>query len=164
MEKFFLHRIQKENGNYSKGIEIHDTMDAAILSYWGRAKLAYGKNPSITFMYLKITDGSGNVVAREGRQYRMAWAAESEKTNKFFLHHIRLEGETFSKDIDQPMDAIGPAYAEFASQMEYGYGNPRHADVSYVCCCITDMLSGGMDLDAGCWEKAVEPEPEPAAE
>jgi hypothetical protein len=28
--KFFLHRIRKENGLYSTGIEVHDTLEAAI--------------------------------------------------------------------------------------------------------------------------------------
>lgn len=162
MEKFFMHRIQKENGNYSKGIEIHDTLDSAILSYWGRAKMAFGKNPAITFMHIMITDGSGNIVTTGGNKYMLHWAAENEKDNKYFLHHIRKDGESFVKDIDAPIYEAGQAYAEFASQMEYGYGNPRHADVSYVCCCITDILSGGMIIRAGSWEKAEEPEPEPA--
>ena len=55
IEKYFMHRIQKENGSFSKGIEIHDTLDSAILSYHGRMKLAYGANPAITFMDCKIT-------------------------------------------------------------------------------------------------------------
>ena len=28
--KFFLHRIRKDGDNYSTGIEVHDTLDAAI--------------------------------------------------------------------------------------------------------------------------------------
>ena len=51
MEKYFMHRIQKENGVFSKGIEVHDTLDAAKLSFWGRMKLAYGNKAGITFVH-----------------------------------------------------------------------------------------------------------------
>lgn len=35
MAKYFMHRVQRENENYSKGIEIHDTLESAILSFFG---------------------------------------------------------------------------------------------------------------------------------
>lgn len=162
MEKFFLHRIQKENGNFSKGIEIHDTLDSAVLSYCGRAKLAYGKNPAITFMSLKIKDGTGKIAkASDGTPYEMAWKAESETENVFFLHHVRLDDATYDKNID-PYDSEEIAKADFASQMEYGFGNTKHPKVTYVSCCVTDVLSGGLELMDSTWEKATEPEPEPA--
>ena len=53
--KYFMHRIQLESGSFSKGIEIHDTLDSAILAFWGRMKLAYDAS-AITFMSCKITD------------------------------------------------------------------------------------------------------------
>lgn len=28
--KFFLHRIRKDGGNYTTGIEVYDTLDSAI--------------------------------------------------------------------------------------------------------------------------------------
>ena len=155
MDKYFLHRIQKEAGVYSDGIEVHDTLDSAKLAYLGREKLAYGKT-GITFMYLKVTDCSGAAVPG----YRMAWKAESEKENLYFVHHIRKNGETFEKDIDPPLESFDIAKADFAAQMEYGFNNPKHAGVSFVNCCITDIFSGGLDLREDTWEKAVEPEPE----
>ena len=163
MNKYFFHRIQKENGTFSKGIEVHDTLDSAKLAYLGRAKLAYGKT-AVTFMSLKIKDGAGKIArASDGSPYEMAWKAESETENVFFLHHLRLDDETYDKNID-PYDSEEIAKADFASQMEYGFGNTKHPKVTYVSCCVTDMLSGGLELMDSTWEKATEPEPEPAAE
>lgn len=150
MEKYFLHRIQKENGNISKGIEVHDTLDSAVLSYHGRMKLAYGGNPAITFMSCKITDGSGAVV----RGYDEAYNAE-DGDNTFFMHYIRLDGETFTKGIDV-CASFDAAKASRHAQMEYGYNNPNHATVSYVSCMITDM--GGTIMLPETWEKQEEPE------
>ena len=44
--KFFLHRIRKDGDTYNKGIEVHDSLDAAIQSFHSQMKLAYN-NPSI---------------------------------------------------------------------------------------------------------------------
>lgn len=133
MEKYFLHRIQKENGSYSKGIEVHDSLESAVLSYHGRMKNAYGGNPAITFMSCKITDGNGSVLP----DYNETWNSEDGE-NTFFMHHIRLDGETFSKDVDVCTD-FNAAKASRHAQMEYGYNNTRHANVSFVSCMITDM-------------------------
>lgn len=151
MGKYFLHRVQKQDGTFSKGIEIHDTLDSARLSFWGRMKTAYGKEPSITFVSCAITDTGGNVIA----PYDMTWAAEGETENKFFLHHIRLDGETFSKDIDV-LDSVDTAKGNFAAQMEYGYNNSGFPNVSFVSCHITDLLSGGMVLMQETWLKPEE--------
>ena len=163
MEKYFMHRIQKENGALDKGIEIHDTLDAAVLSFWGRLKLAYGKNPNITFMHCMITDADGNVVlAPDGSPYNMTWKAESETENTFFLHHIRLDEKSWDKAIDAESD-FDLARTDFAAQMEYGYGNTHHPNVSFVSDKVTDLMSGGLILMDGCWSKAEPaPEPEPA--
>lgn len=49
--------------------------------------------------------------------------------------------------------------------MEYGYGNTRYPNVKFVCCYITDLLSGGMVLQHEAWSKPqAEPEPEPTSE
>ena len=149
MEKYFLHRIQKENGTFTKGIEVHDTLESAKLAFWGRMKMAYGKNPAITFMSCKITDSNGNTI----REYDKAWKSNSETENKFFLHHIRLDGETFDKNIDV-LDDFDTACGNFAAQMEYGYSNPQHPKVSFVSCMITDIMSGNMVLDSETWLKA----------
>lgn len=148
MEKYFLHRIQKESGTFTKGIEIHNTLDSAKLAFWGRMKLAYGKNPAITFMSCKITDSNGNTL----RDYDKVWKSNSETENKFFLHHIRLDGETFDKTIDV-LDDFDTSFGNFAAQMEYGYSNPQHPKVSFVSCMITDVLSGGMILESETWRR-----------
>jgi hypothetical protein len=154
-EKYFMHRIQEENGAFTKGIEIHDTKDAAILSFWGRMKLAYGGNPSITFMSCKITDGDGNVI----KPYDLTWNAQDEFENKFFMHHIRLDGETYSKDIDV-CETFDGARSAYAACMEYGYNNSRHPNVTMVCCQITDRTGSVMLPFDETWN-APEPEPEP---
>lgn len=157
-EKYFMHRIQEENNVFSKGIEIHNTKEAAILSFWGRMKLAYGGNPAITFMSCKITDIDGNVVA----PYNLTWNADPEFENKFFMHHIRLDGTTYSKDIDvcATFDAARSAYA---ACMEYGYNNTRHPNVTFVSCEITDKTGSVMTPFDETW-KSAEPEPEPEVE
>lgn len=142
MEKYFMHRIQKENGVFSKGIEVHDTLDAAKLSFWGRMKLAYGNKAGITFVHCMITDGNGKIVP----PYNRAWKADSETENKFFLHHIRLDNNTFDKAIDD-LSLFETACGDFGEQMEYGYGNSKFPNVTFVHCMITDLLSGGMVMD-----------------
>lgn len=156
MEKYFLHRIQKENGTFNKGVEVHNTLDSAKLAFWGRMKLAYGKNPAITFMSCKITDSNGNTL----RDYDKVWKSDSEIENKFFLHHIRLDGEAFDKNIDV-LDSFNTACGDFAAQMEYGYGNAQHPKVAFVSCQITDVLSGNMKLMGETW---IKPEETPAEE
>ena len=140
-----------ENGTFSKGIEIHDTKDAAIISFWGRMKLAFGGNPSITFMSCKITDINGNVVA----PYDLTWNAEADFDNRFFMHHIRLDGETFTKDIDICV-TFDAARAAYAAQMEYGYNNSRHPSVNFVSCQITDRSGSVMVPFDETWKKQEE--------
>ena len=159
-EKYFLHRIQEENNAFSKGIEVHDTMDAAVLSFWGRMKLAYGGNPAITFMSCKITDVNGAAVT----PYDLTWNANEEYENKIFLHHIRLDGENYNKDIDI-CESFDAARAAFAAHMEYGYNNSKHPNVSFVSCEITDRSGTVLQPFAETWVKPEpEPEPEPEAE
>ena len=148
-----MHRIQLENGIFSKGIEVHDDLDAAVLSFWGRMKLAFNASSTITFMSCKITDGSGNVV----RPYDMTWNRDAEYDNKFFMHHIRLDGETYSKDIDT-CETFDAARAAFAAAMEYGHNNPRHATVSFVSCQITDRGGAVMEPFNETWVKPAETE------
>ena len=107
-----------------------------------------------------VHGGWYNSLAPDGSPYNMAWKAESETENIFFLHHIRLDGEAWDKAIDAESE-FDPARADFAAQMEYGYGNPRHPNVSFVSDKVTDLLSGGMILMDGCWAKQEEaPAPE----
>ena len=156
VEKFFLHRIQKENGDYSKGIEVHDTLDSAVRAFWGRMKLGFNNPsyPNMTFVSCKITDGSGNTI----NPYNMTWLKEPEEGNTFFMHHIMLDGATFSKNIDVCNDFDYARYS-YAATMEFGYGNPAHPDVTFVSCEITDINGMILDPFSGTWN-APEPEPE----
>lgn len=156
-QKYFMHRIQETNGVFTKGIEIHDTKDAAILSFWGRMKLAYGGSDA-TFVSCKITDINGTVIT----PYDLTWNATPEFANKFFMHHIRKDGDTFTKDIDV-CDTFDAARAAYAAQMEYGYNNSRHANVELVSCKITDRSGSVMTPFNETWAKP-EPEPEPEQE
>lgn len=153
VEKYFLHRIQQENGTFTKGIEVHNTLYSAIIAFWGRMKYGYNNPsyPGMTFISCKITDGNGAVVA----PYNLTWVKEMDGT--FFMHHIYLDGETFNKDIDICAD-FDAARTAYAAQMEYGYNNPRHPDVSFVSCEITDRNGDVMFPFCETWNK---PEPEP---
>lgn len=152
---YFLHRIQKNDGAFTKGIEVHDTPDAAIRSFWGRVKTGYNnpQNPNMTFVSCKITDSNGNVYGN----YSKTWLKPEEyAANVFFLHSIRKDGDTYTKAID-PYGDFDSAMVAYASAMEYGYNNPNHPGVTFVSCDITDLLSGGMSLISDTWTK---PEPE----
>lgn len=157
MGKYFLHRIQEDNGAFTKGIEVHENLDDAIRSFWGRVKTGYNnpQSPGMTFVSCKITDEAGAVLPK----YNRTWLKQAEP-NVFFLHSIRVDGETTTKAIDV-FDTQEAATVAFATAMEYGYNNPRFPNVSLVSCEITDVLSGGMVLEAETW---IKPEPEPAAE
>ena len=152
MEKYFLHRIQQWNGTYSKGIEVHDTLDAAILSFWGRMKLAYGAG-NVSFMSCKITDSNGSVI----RPYDLTWLADPNEPDAYFLHHIRLDGETFTKDIDL-CASYDAACAAYAAQMEYGYNNSKFPNVTFVSCEVVNKRGEVMEPFNGTW---VKPEEEP---
>ena len=160
--KYFMHRIQKAGDNFTTGIETHDTLDSAILSFWGRMKTGYGKSEN-TFVSCKITDEFGGTI----EPYNMTWLQEgSEQINKFFLHHIRKDGETYNKAIDT-LDSLETAYGNLAALMEYGYNNTKFPNVTFVHCDVTDLLSGGMVLIDRKWVKEVpmpESEPEPEEE
>ncbi len=149
--KYFMHRIQEEDGVITKGIEVHDTLDAASLSYWGRVKLAYNsqQHPKMSFVSVKITDETGAVV----EPYNLTWQKEAPEANRFFLHHIRKDGETFDKGIDT-FASFDEARTAFAEAMEYGYGNSKFPNVSLVSCEITDMDGRVMTPFAETWTRA----------
>ena len=157
--KYFLHRIQRANGAFDKGTEVHDTLDAAILSFHGRMKLA-GMS-ELDFLSCMITDGSGSVV----RPFAETWKAEEVAGNTFFMHYIRNDGGTYTKGIDV-CNSYDAAKAAFHAQMEYGYENKKHQEVTFVSCQITDIT--GAILMAETWNlpdpKPVPPEPDPDPE
>lgn len=149
IEKYFLHRIQEENGSITSGIEVHDSLDSAVLSFWGRMKSAYNNPsfPNMTFVSCKITDGSGNTIG----PYNQTWMKSGG--NKFFLHHIRLDGETYNKGIDVS-ETFDAARSAFAAQMEYGYNNSKFPNVSFVSCEITDTSGIVLEPFKETWAKA----------
>lgn len=157
MAKYFMHRIQEDNGAFTKGIEVHENLDDAVRSFWGRMKTGYNnpQNPNITFVSCKITDENGAVIF----PYNKTWLKDDEP-NAFFLHSIRVDGETVTKAIDS-FETQDAAMVAFAAAMEYGYNNPRWPNVSLVSCEITDILSGGVMLENETWRKLEE---EPSVE
>lgn len=153
---YFLHRIQKSKGVYTKGIEVYDNMDDAVRSFWGRVKTGYNnpQNPDMEFVACKVTDSAGGTYAR----YDNTWLKHGEiPENVFYFHSIRKENGEVTKAIDVHA-TLDAAMVAFASAMEYGYNNPNHKTVEYVFCEITDMLSGGMVLAEDRWVKPEEPE------
>ena len=152
-EKYFLHRIKKEAGAFTKGVEVHDTLASAARAFHGQLKTGYNNPsfPNVTFVQCFVTDGRGQIV----QPYAATWLKAQEQ-NAFFLHYARRDGETYTKGIDvcATMDAAAQA---FHAQMEYGYDNDKFPGVSFVSCHVTDLLSGGMVLTAETWNRA-EPE------
>lgn len=61
-EKFFLHQIQRKNGNFTKGIVVHNSLNAALQGFYAYMG-AYGfeHDPEIDFVECMVTDMSGRV-------------------------------------------------------------------------------------------------------
>ena len=80
--KFFLHRIRKDNGTYAVGIEVHDTLDSAIRGFHGQMKMAYNNPnyPNMTFVSCMVTDENDNIV----QGYNETWS--KERVNDFSLN------------------------------------------------------------------------------
>lgn len=125
--KFFLHRIRKENGNFTTGIEVHDTLDAAIKSFHSQMKMAYNNPsyPNMTYVSCMVTDENDNIV----QGYNETW--NKEKIHSFFVHYIRHDGENYTKGIDVQGN-YGDACRSYHTQMEYGYNNNKFPNVTLV--------------------------------
>ena len=147
-EKYFMHRIKKDNGTYTKGIEVHDTLDSAIGSFHAYMKQGYGNPnfPDLIFISCKIKDIYGNVLP----DYSDSWIKTGEEITDYFLHHIKEDGGTFTKDIDISAE-IDPAKASFHDYMAYGYNNSKFPNVNYVFCMITGRF-GDVEKKE-CWIK-----------
>lgn len=64
--KFFMHRIKRENGTFDKGIEVKETYEAAKQSYHAYlGAYAYGVKAEVDFVQCMITDMSGAVLMSE---------------------------------------------------------------------------------------------------
>lgn len=130
--KFFLHRIRKDSGAYNKGIEVHDTLNSAIRSFHSQMKMAYNNPsyPNTTYVSCMITNGEDKVIAG----YNETW--KKENITDFFVHYIRHDGATYTKDIDI-CDTYDDACRIFHTQLEYGYDNANFPDMTLVAAKIT---------------------------
>lgn len=156
IEKYFFHRIKTEGSVDNKGIEVHDNLDSAIRAFYGYWTYAYNNSPNVTFVSCKVTDGSGATVGK----YDMTWMKAGSTGNRFFMHYIRHDGDSFAKNIDI-FDSFDAAKSAFGAQMAYGYDNPNHANVDFVSCQITDESGHILEPYNDTWNK---PEPEPVEE
>lgn len=130
--KFFLHRIRKDGENFNTGIEVHDTLDSAIQSFHSQMKMAYNNPsyPNMQYVSCMVTDEQDNVVPG----YNETWGAKN--VQGFFVHYIRHDGETYTKNIDVCAD-YATACRSFHTQMEYGHGNTRFPNITMVASKIT---------------------------
>lgn len=73
--QYFVSTIHRDGGNFTKGIQIFDNRDAAILAMhneftaWG-----YGKKPSCDYVCAYIHDSNGAVIRTPE-----VWVKESEE-------------------------------------------------------------------------------------
>ena len=144
--KFFLHRIRKDGDNYTTGIEVHDTLDAAIQSFHSQMKMAYNNPsyPNMKYVSCMVTDEEDKVVPG----YNETW--NKDKIHDFFVHYIRHDGDNYTKGIDVQSD-YGAACRSYHTHMEYGFGNTRFPNVSFVSSKITN--SSGFAHKSEQWTK-----------
>lgn len=57
--------------------------------------------------------------------------------DKFFLHRIRKDGDTYACGIEVH-DTLDSAIRSFHSQMKMAYNNPSYPNMKYVSCMVTD--------------------------
>lgn len=61
-EKYFLVQIQRKNGDYTKGVVVKDTLDAARQSFHAyRGAYGYGNDSTVDFVECMVIDMSGRV-------------------------------------------------------------------------------------------------------
>lgn len=147
--KFFLHRIRKDGDNYTTGIEVHDTLDAAIQSFHSQMKMAYNNPsyPNMKYVSCMVTDTEDKVVPG----YNETWS--KEKVRDFFVHYIRHDGNNYTKGIDV-QNEYGAACRSYHTHMEYGYGNSKFPNISLVASKIVG--GSGSVLKSEVWTKADE--------
>ena len=130
--KFFFFFIRKDGDSYNAGIEIHDTLDAAIQSFHSQMKMAYNNPsyPNMTYVSCMVTDEEDKVVPG----YNETWS--KEKVNDFFVHYIRHDGDTYTKGIEVK-SGYADACRSYHTYLEYGFGNSKFPNVSFVANKIT---------------------------
>ena len=145
-DKFFLHRIRKDGDSYTTGIEVHDSLDSAIQSFHSQMKMAYNNPsyPNMKYVSCMVTDQNDNIVPG----YNETW--DKEKVRVFFVHYIRHDGANYTKGIDIQAD-YGAACRTYHTYMEYGYGNSRFPNVTFVSSKITN--TSGLAHKSESWTK-----------
>ena len=144
--KFFLHRIRKDGDAYSTGIEVHDTLDAAIQSFHSQMKMAYDNPsyPNMKYVSCMVTNENDEIVPG----YNETW--NKEKVRDFFVHYIRHDGDNYVKGIDVKASYVD-ACRIYHTYMEYGYGNSKFPNVSFVSGKITN--SSGLVHKGEAWTR-----------
>lgn len=62
--KFFMHSIRRTSGTFTKGIEIHETLEAALGSYYATlGNFGYGRSQETDFVQAEVTDMTGAIIA-----------------------------------------------------------------------------------------------------
>ena len=132
-DKFFLHRIRKDGDTYAVGIEVHDTLNSAIQAFHSQMKMAYNNPsyPNMKYVSCMVTDENDEIVAG----YNETWS--KEKSRDFFVHYIRHDGDTYTKGIDVKSD-YASACRTYHTYLEYGYGNSKFPNISFVSNKITN--------------------------
>lgn len=70
--KYFLHQIKRTNGEYSKGIVVADTFEAAKQGYHAYlGAYAYGHDANTDYVQCMITGMAGTILA----PFSETWAA-----------------------------------------------------------------------------------------
>ena len=147
--KFFLHRIRKDGDNYTMGIEVHDSLDAAIQSFHSQMKMAYNNPsyPNMKYVSSMVTDENDKIVPG----YNETW--NKEKVRDFFVHYIRHDGSNYTKGIEVHND-YGAACRSYHTHMEYGYGNSKFPNITLAA---SKIVSGsGSVIKEETWIKAEE--------
>ena len=147
--KFFLHRIRKDGDNYTMGIEVHDSLDAAIQSFHSQMKMAYNNPsyPNMKYVSCMVTDEDDKIVPG----YNETWS--KEKVRDFFVHYIRHDGSNYTKGIDAHND-YGAACRSYHTHMEYGYGNSKFPNITLAA---SKIVSGsGSVIKEETWIKPEE--------
>lgn len=71
-DKYFLHQIKRTNGEYTKGIVVADTFEAAKQSYHAYlGAYAYGHDQNTDYVQCMITSMTGRILA----PFSETWAA-----------------------------------------------------------------------------------------
>ena len=109
-------------------------------------KMAYNNPsyPNMKYISCMVTDEQDRVLSG----YNETWAKEG--ANDFFVHYIRHDGNNYTKGIDVYPD-YGTACRMFHTYMEYGFGNSRFPNITFVSSKIVG--GSGTEHKSDSWTK-----------